>query len=272
MSKEVALPSDYGPAMRSLNPRRQAFVIALCHQTGRPNASRAYRDAGYKSDNDVAVRASAYHVMHDARVQEAIMEYSRATLSTEGLLTAVSALKDVAADPAEPASRVKAAEAILGRVGFHAKTEHVVTVGRLDRGDDVLIERMRRLAGKLGKSMEDILGPRFAGGPVIEMMTEDHGNKDWMMSKPRATSSAASVFDYKAIGERYRKIVGRPWVEGDTLLAPVEPAKPTKITKCPRFCGQLVHGIPRTCDGSCGMGKCPCGFVAGPCDGSCCGC
>lgn len=168
MAQELTT-NDFPPELAVLSPRRRNFVIALCAQVGRPNFSAAYRDAGYCADSANSVAVQAHRLAHDARVQAAIMAWARATASTEGLLIATNALMDEAANPQSP-QRVKAAEAILNRIGFHAKTEQVLTVERVEKPDDLTAQRLARVAKKLGLTLDELVGGRV--GKVIDVTPE----------------------------------------------------------------------------------------------------
>lgn len=165
MAQELTT-NDFPPELAALTKRKRNFVIALCSQVGRPNFSQAYRDAGYGGESQNATHVEAHRLAHDPRIQAAIMAWARATASTEGLLIATNALLEEASNPQSP-MRIKAAEGILNRIGFHAKTEQVLTVERVEKPDDLTAQRLARVARKLGITLDELVGGRV--GKIIDI-------------------------------------------------------------------------------------------------------
>jgi hypothetical protein len=80
MRKAVTITQhmNFGPAMTALTPKRRAFVMAL-NNAGGKNATEAARAAGFKDTE--FLRTSAYMLLHDPRIQAAIVEDTRARFS-----------------------------------------------------------------------------------------------------------------------------------------------------------------------------------------------
>lgn len=153
---------ELGPKMRALQPKQQAFVMALL-VNGDDNASRAARDAGYSPAANV-VNVTAHRLMHDARIQEAIQEESVRRLNSASIL-AVSELVKIAGNPAHK-SQTKAIEMILNRTGLHAKSEHKVSVEHM-MGDDELRDKIKHLAEKHGIDLS-----AYTGQTLIDVTPE----------------------------------------------------------------------------------------------------
>jgi hypothetical protein len=75
----------------------------------------------------------------------------------------LSVLIDVAEDKDHP-QRIRAAEALLNRGGFHAMTEQTIKVEHRDMTGTAMLERIRALAGKHGLDPASLIG----GNTVIE--------------------------------------------------------------------------------------------------------
>lgn len=68
----------YGPVMEGLTRRQRAFVISL-NNTGGANASASAREAGY-SDSGTSANVVASHLIHDPKIQAAIVEDQKARI------------------------------------------------------------------------------------------------------------------------------------------------------------------------------------------------
>lgn len=164
-----------GPKMAALpNDKWRAFV-RLHIARPREHGERNVREAGFAGRSSVACRVQAHRLLHDERVQEAIIEESR-----RGLVTlapaAVLVAGDILADKTEKASdRLMAAKAIFDRSGLHGLTEHKTTVQLRDDPDQ--LRRIAALIAMLGlpteieaQMREKLLGPRLSAlaAPVIQ--------------------------------------------------------------------------------------------------------
>lgn len=122
----VASDGVLGPAMLALaNDRMRAFVTALC--LGARSGVEACRMAGYEGDGNT-LKVTAHRLGHDDRVQAALQEEGRRMATVSGV-RALQVAQDIMDDDAvAPAARMKAVEFLADRGGFHARTEHRVTV------------------------------------------------------------------------------------------------------------------------------------------------
>ena len=106
-----------GPKMAALpNDKWRAFV-RLHMARPREHGELNVRQAGFAGKSSVACRVQAHRLLHDERVQEAIIEESR-----RGLVTlapaAVLTVGDILSDKTEKASdRLTAAKAVFDRSG-----------------------------------------------------------------------------------------------------------------------------------------------------------
>ena len=164
MSNDVSLPvqlvavetdpADFGPAMQALNPRQQAFVIALLEQPS-ANQTLAARAAGY---SEASCRQQGYLLFHNEKVKAAMREEATRRLSLYGSM-AVDVLKEIAWDRTEENKvRLKAAVALMDRSGFNPRIDHHVT-HHDDPNDRALqIKRLATLAKELGVAPRVLLG------------------------------------------------------------------------------------------------------------------
>lgn len=139
--------SGLGPAMLALNPAQRAFVAAKVLY-GLSNTDAAEK-AGYSSRSPHALEVVGSRLAHEDRIQSAILEEGQKLMRSEGpksVHTLVAIRDDKTAAPKD---RLKAATELLDRSGFHAVTEHNVSVEhRLS--DDEKDARMLALCAELG--------------------------------------------------------------------------------------------------------------------------
>lgn len=151
MDDEITL----GPAMMALSPMRRKFVMAMAaNPLG--SATQWAIAAGYSNHKDGA-KVRAFEVMHDPKLEAAVFEFGRTTMAAMGPILATTALLRIVQNPDHP-QHLRAAEAILNRVGLHELTEHKVTVDHRDQTGDAMIERIRALAAKHGMDASALLG------------------------------------------------------------------------------------------------------------------
>lgn len=154
-----AVPDEarLGPAMRALNERQRAFVIAMLDLGCASNHTRAAEIAGYSTASRDALTVTAHRLAHDSRVQEALLEEARKRL-TAGTLQATALLVETIGDvTAERKDRLKAAQMLLDRGGLHALTEHKVQVEHTDNREEK-IRRLVDLARAQGKDPKEFIG------------------------------------------------------------------------------------------------------------------
>src|SRR5579864_3600721 len=163
--------SDYmGPAMRALNERQRAFVVAAQQIGGgdvnrRQWKTRAARLAGY-TGTDSSINVQACRLAENPKVQAAIKELALSTVSSEPL-AAIGILVDIAHGeiPATASERIKAVNSILSRAGMPETTEHKVKVEHTVENSDA-IEKLYRFAKVLGQDPKTLVGAM--GMEIIE--------------------------------------------------------------------------------------------------------
>lgn len=157
---EVPPEDQMGPAMRQLNERQRRFVCALAVFGG--DQSRAYMDAGYDIKSEGARRACASRLANTALVVEAIREESLRRINSATLL-AVSTMVELAspAHNSDKRLRLKAAEEILNRTGFHGTSEQRIVI-KDDRTVQELVDFIKANASLAGMSAGQLLGQKPA--------------------------------------------------------------------------------------------------------------
>lgn len=162
----VELPDEdhAGPAMKRLNERQRRFVCALSVFGG--DQSRAYAWAGYDNKSNNARRVNASKLANSDDVREAIREEAWRRLDYSSIL-AVSTMVELAS-PTNPdkAVRLKAADMLSKRTGFHEKSEMLV-VHEDQRSTKELIEFIQGAAARLGVT------PMLGHMPVIEAQFDE---------------------------------------------------------------------------------------------------
>ncbi len=150
--------------MNALSLKRRGFVTALMNQ-GTRNACEAARAAGYKQDNNDALKSMACELMHDEGVQEAIQEEAKRRI-TAMLPLAIETVGQLMENPQESgAVRLKAATTVMDRGGVHAVSERITREEPLERDPDQ-VKRIMGLAQVLGINVESLLGARLAQHPT----------------------------------------------------------------------------------------------------------
>lgn len=163
---------DLGPAMRALPERMRAFVVALMETGSGPGSyGRCARMAGY-TGTDSTISASASRLVHDDRIQAAIIEESKRRL-TGGLIVAVSSLVAMV-DPdsdilLSAKDRLRAIELLLNRAGLPSQSEQKVTVTHQTASDAEMRKRIGTLARELGMDPEKLLGKDVIEGEFVEI-------------------------------------------------------------------------------------------------------
>lgn len=158
-SKELTKDNagNYGPAMRQLNDRQRAFVIALLTQ-GNSNHTRAAAAAGYNG-TDKTLRVAGHRLAHDPKILAAMQEEARGRIQSSVILAA-SVLEEIAGDPLHK-DRLKAASMLLNRGGLH-ETSEVRHVHELSSKE--MDARIAQLAKEIG--IDDpmkLIGDRSGG-------------------------------------------------------------------------------------------------------------
>lgn len=161
---EVPDEDHMGPAMRRLNERQRRFVCALSVFGG--DQSRAYAFAGYQNSTDAARRVNASRLANSDDIKEAIKEEAWRRLDYSSIL-AISTMVELAS-PSNPdrAVRLKAADMLSKRTGFHEKSEMIVT-HQDNRTAKELIDFIQSTAARLGVT------PLLGHMPVIDTTATD---------------------------------------------------------------------------------------------------
>lgn len=145
----IQMPDEehMGAAMRRLNERQRRFVCALSVFGG--DQSRAYAFAGYNNSSDHSRAVAASRLSNSDDIKEAIKEEAWRRLDYSSIL-AVSTMVELAS-PSNPdrAVRLKAADMLSKRTGFHEKSEMIVT-HQDNRSTKELIDFIQATAARLG--------------------------------------------------------------------------------------------------------------------------
>lgn len=147
----LVIPPDYelGPAMKKLNERQRAFVIAMLDHGG-IELKRCAIEAGYPDPpaNPNYIRVQANRLAHDPTVQEAIREEGLKRMNSAAIAAPSVVMKIMNDTAAEPKDRLKAAEMIMNRIGMNPTTEHKVTVTHKDEDPAEMVKRIEQLMAK----------------------------------------------------------------------------------------------------------------------------
>ncbi len=164
----VEMPDEehMGAAMRRLNERQRRFVSALSVFGG--DQSRAYAWAGYQNSTDGARRVNASRLANSDDIKEAIREEAWRRLDYSSILAVSTMIELASPNNPDKAVRLKAADMLSKRTGFHEKSEMLVT-HQDNRTTKELIDFIQATAARLGVSPQ--LG-RIAHMPVIDTTAE----------------------------------------------------------------------------------------------------
>lgn len=160
--------AQLGPAMSALRSERMRRFVCALVQTG-CNATAAAKAAGYAPNNHESLKAIAYKLAHDPRVQAAVHEEGQKIIRIHGPM-AIGVLVTVAKDKAMPGrDRVKAAEALLNRGGFHTVSEQHVQV--TDLSETQLDAKLKSLCRELG--LDEAAQRKLLDGKTIDAVFTD---------------------------------------------------------------------------------------------------
>jgi hypothetical protein len=124
-------PDEWGPAMAALNDKRRAFVVALYAEAAPRKGDGlliyAAKTAGYgtATSSTKSLSVIANRIVHDERVQAAIVEHSRSVLRAVPP-EAIRALKDLIRNP-HARDHMRAIAAVIDRTD-PLQTLHTVRV------------------------------------------------------------------------------------------------------------------------------------------------
>jgi phage terminase small subunit len=175
--------------MRAVNDRQRKFVIAYYHTGNREKAAEIAGYAGAPGTNLLAV--SAFNVWHQPKVQAAIKEFGEQSVIA-GLVPLAFAALEKALKLGDVKESTKAAQMVLDRTGFHAKSEQIVTAPSKTREEQILeIIRICKVNG---------LDPRkLIGGAVdfidadYEVVDKSEGLRPIGKAKPALASSVVYI-------------------------------------------------------------------------------
>lgn len=181
MGQEIAIPlpdmEDMGPAMRALNARQQKFVVAYYHTGSRERAAMIAGYAGEWGSNLLGV--SAHSVWHQPKVQLAIKEYGESSVLAGLVPMAFAALED-ALTLGDKKDKLKAAQLVMDRTGFHAKSETITVAKPASRQ-----EQIKEVIAALKASGID---PRTILGGAVDFF-----EADYEVVEPKAKRISANV-------------------------------------------------------------------------------
>ena len=136
-----------GPAMAALPPAQRAFVAAKV-RLGMSNSDAA-EAAGYSAHSPRCLSVVGCRLAAQTRIQSAILEEGQRLMRSEGPRS-IMVLVQIRDDKSLAAKdRMKAATELLDRSGFHAMTEHHVSVEH-SLSDAEKDRRMLALCAELG--------------------------------------------------------------------------------------------------------------------------
>lgn len=145
--------------MLALTEKQRRFVMALVEDPMMAR-SEAARVAGY-SDSSDAAKVSAHRLMHDRRVIEALHEQAGKRLWSVSLKAAYRVEKML--DSEDEKIVLKAAVAVLDRVGFGAQQNININQTVTDHSGKAILDRIKALADKYGMDPGRLLGK-----PVVD--------------------------------------------------------------------------------------------------------
>ena len=150
---------------------QRRFVIAYCEHPNYDHGALA-KEAGYASGppGSSSLRVAGHRLMHDERVIAAINEEASKRLRGSGLL-GISVMMDIASNSAHK-DQLKAATALADRTGFHALSEHKVTVDdKRPKTKQEMIAAIVALGREQGLSDDEI--KKWTGGEIVDAEFEE---------------------------------------------------------------------------------------------------
>ena len=147
MGTELTEIEEYCPAMSALTALQREFVYQWCEHPNY-NGAQLVAAAGFQG-NANTLRVTAHRLTHDEKILAAMNEEAGKRIKTGGLI-GVQAIIKIALNE-QHKDHLKAALALLDRTGFHALTEHKVTVDdKRPQTKAELVEAVRRVAAEAG--------------------------------------------------------------------------------------------------------------------------
>lgn len=157
-----------GPAMRALDERQRAFVLAVLQY---PTATRQKwtRIAGYGTEGSSSLyhRVQGHRLMSSRRIQAAIKEETDNRVKLGGAI-GIAGLIAMASDP-KHRHYLKACESLADRAGFSAVQKVDVKHEHTDLTGDAVRKEIARLAAKVGIEPQKLLGGSVIEGEFVEV-------------------------------------------------------------------------------------------------------
>lgn len=158
------IPDDnmsLGPAMKAIEPKQRAFVLAYVEQA-KEDATAAALAAGYGSISETdegrkkAAKQAGWRLIHDEKIAEAIKELASDKFRV-ATFKATAVLLEIMDDPTHK-DRFKAAERVLAQngMGVAIQVDHRHTHRNMD--DESMIRRIAALAKDQGLDPKRLLG------------------------------------------------------------------------------------------------------------------
>lgn len=150
---------QFGPAMASLPPRHQRFVLACLAIGEKMNHTKAAKMAGYLPGKagSSQLKVQGHRLAHDPKVRAALVETAKSHFEASTLTAAIFLANTVSNPKVERAVRVKAALGILDRGGIGPISEHKINVNHTDSRAEKLL-KLAELAKAAGQDVREVLG------------------------------------------------------------------------------------------------------------------
>lgn len=170
--------ADYGPKMRALTERQRQFVMVRAQNPHLAHWKMAEL-AGYAGGENIC-KVVASNLFERKDIVEALYEHAGQRMRANAMLAA-GVLIEIASDKeAGNGMRLRAATALLDRVGLGVQTQQSIHVEHTDRTGAELMDRIKELAAKHGLDPEKLLGgqvsretsPPLLGGGSLELKAE----------------------------------------------------------------------------------------------------
>lgn len=146
---------QFGPKMGALTEKQRGFVMAMVTAPGLPQWRHAEM-AGYAGGESV-VKVMACNLLQRQDINDAINECAGMRLRAGALVAAEVLIKLASDETAAGSLRLRAAAALLDRVGLAPQQNIQVDHVHTDRTGSALMDRIRELAAKHGLDPERLL-------------------------------------------------------------------------------------------------------------------
>lgn len=164
--------SQYGPKMMALgSDMRRKFVIAMVTYPGLDDWKYAEL-AGYGNGDQAQMRVRACELLQMREINDAINECAGMRLRSGALVAAEVLIKIASNEAAADGQRIKAAQALLDRVGLAPQQNIHVEHNHTDRTGAALMDRIRELAAKHGLDAGKLLAGHKPEPAALELKAE----------------------------------------------------------------------------------------------------